>query len=437
MTLHFSAPLGLGGRMTPPPDKSITHRALMLAAVAQGDSLVANPLATGDCLSTRACLAALGAATAEEAAGADKPARWRISGRGLRGLAEPAGVLDAQNSGTTIRLLSGLLAGLPLYAVITGDGSLRSRPMLRVVEPLRAMGARIEGRAGGRLPPLTLLPGGGSLAPLSYELPVASAQVKSALLLAALRAEGECSLGGELGSRDHTERLFSFLGIPLRREQGRLLCAPPASVPAFELRVPGDPSSAAFFLAAAMISGRELEVEGCGLNPTRLGFVEVLRRMGASIEAVLQESQGGEPVGRLLLHPAALRGTEVSAAEIPSLVDEVPLLAVLGAFARGRTVVRGAEELKHKESDRLQAATRLLSAVGGRVERFADGFALEGPQSLTTGLIDSGGDHRIAMAAAVLASGIPDGVKVQGFEAAMVSFPDFLGIFRALGGRVE
>ena len=437
MTLHFSAPLGLGGRMTPPPDKSITHRALMLAAVAQGDSLVANPLATGDCLSTRACLAALGAGMAEEAASADKPVGWRVSGRGLRGLAEPAGVLDAQNSGTTIRLLSGLLAGLPLYAVITGDSSLRSRPMLRVVAPLRAMGARIEGRAGGRLPPLTLLPGSGSLAPLRYELPVASAQVKSALLLAALRAEGECSLGGKLDSRDHTERLFSYLGILLRRERDRQICTPPASVPAFELRVPGDPSSAAFFLAAAMISGRELEVEGCGLNPTRLGFVEVLRRMGASIQIEQQESQGGEPVGRLHLRPAALQGTEVLGAEIPSLVDEVPLLAVLGAFARGRTVVRGAEELKHKESDRLQAMASLLGAVGGRMERFGDGFALEGPQHLSAGLIDPGGDHRIAMAGAVLACGIPEGVTLQGFEAAMVSFPDFLGIFRALGGRVE
>jgi 3-phosphoshikimate 1-carboxyvinyltransferase len=437
MNLRFSAPLGLGGRMTPPPDKSITHRALMLAAVAEGDCTVANPLATGDCLSTRACLISLGVTIAAEAGGEAKPARWRIAGRGLRGLAEPAGVLDAQNSGTTIRLLAGLLAGLPVYAVLTGDDSLCARPMLRVVEPLRAMGARIEGRAGGKLPPLTMLPGGGSLAALRYELPVASAQVKSALLLAALRAEAESSLGGELGSRDHTERLFAFLGIPLRREGDRLLCAPPRAIPAFQLTVPGDPSSAAFFLAAALIRGRELEVEGCGLNPTRLGFVEVLRRMGAPIEVVPQHSQGGEPVGRLVLRPGALQGTEVSAAEIPALVDEVPLIAVLGAFARGRTVVRGAEELRHKESDRLQAVASLLGAVGGRVERYADGFALEGPQDLRSGRVDPGGDHRIAMAAAVLASGISGGVEVLGFEAATVSFPDFLATYRALGGRAE
>jgi 3-phosphoshikimate 1-carboxyvinyltransferase len=299
------------------------------------------------------------------------------------------------------------------------------------------MGARIEGRSGGRLPPLCLLPGGGSLAPLRYELPVASAQVKSCLLLAALRAEGESSLGGELASRDHTERLFDFLGIPLARREGRLLCRPPRSIPAFELTVPGDPSSAAFFLAAALIRGRELEVEGCGLNPTRLGFIDVLRRMGAGIQVEVEASQGGEPVGRLLLRPGPLRGTEVSAAEIAALVDEVPLLAVLGAFARGRIVVRGAEELRHKESDRLQAVAHLLAAVGGRMERFADGFAVEGPQELRSGLIDCGGDHRIAMAAAVLASGLSGGSEVQGFEAATVSFPDFLATYRALGGSAE
>ena len=279
MTLRFSAPRGIGGVMTPPPDKSITHRALLLAAVAGGVSRIANPLATGDCLSTRACLRALGVEVEEDAgAGLD-----RFAGRGLRGLAEPAEVLDAQNSGTTIRLLCGLLAGQPLHAVLSGDASLRARPMLRVVEPLRGMGARIEGRAGGRLAPLALLPGSGTLRALRYDLPVPSAQVKSALLLAALRADGESSLGGALDSRDHTERLLGFLGLSLGRTE-RAACGSsrPSALPAFELEVPGDPSSAAFFLAAALVSGRELEVTGCGLNPTRLGFVRVLARMGAA-----------------------------------------------------------------------------------------------------------------------------------------------------------
>jgi 3-phosphoshikimate 1-carboxyvinyltransferase len=433
MNLRFSAPRGIGGAMTPPPDKSITHRALLLAAVADGRSRIANPLATGDCLSTRACLRALGAEVLEEQGGR----AWIVAGRGLRGLAEPSDVLDAENSGTTIRLLCGLLAGQPLHAVLTGDASLRARPMLRVVEPLRAMGARIEGRAGGRLPPLALLAGSGTLRALRYDLPVPSAQVKSALLLAALHADGQCSLGGALDSRDHTERLLGFLGMPLSHQAGRLHIAPQSSVPAFELEVPGDPSSAAFFLAAALLSGRELEVTGCGLNPTRLGFARVLSRMGAALEQLPEGQSGGEPVGRLRLRPGDLAGTTVEAGEVPALIDEIPLIAVLGALARGRTVVRGAEELRHKESDRLQAIGRLLEAVGGRVELADDGFAVEGPQLLRGGAVDSGGDHRIAMAAAVLGAGIAPGVEVRGFEAATVSFPDFLSTFRSLGGLAE
>ncbi len=433
MNLRFSAPRGIGGAMTPPPDKSITHRALLLAAVADGRSRIANPLATGDCLSTRACLRALGVEVLAEPGGR----AWLVSGRGLAGLAEPPDVLDAQNSGTTIRLLCGLLAGRPQHAVLTGDDSLRSRPMLRVVEPLRGMGARIEGRAGGRLPPLALLAGSGTLRALRYDLPVPSARVKSALLLAALRGDGESSLGGALDSRDHTERLLGWLGLPLEARAGRLHLSPPSSVPPFELEVPGDPSSAAFFLAAALVSGRELEVAGCGLNPTRLGFIRVLSRMGAALVELPEGQSGGEPLGRLRFEPGDLQGVAVEAGEVPALIDEVPLLAVLGAFARGRTVVRGAGELRHKESDRLAAVGRLLEAVGGRVELDGDGFAVEGPQALRPGTVDPGGDHRIAMAAAVLGAGIPGGVEVRGFEAAAVSFPDFLATFRALGGAAE
>jgi 3-phosphoshikimate 1-carboxyvinyltransferase len=346
-------------------------------------------------------------------------------------------VLDAQNSGTTMRLACGLLAGLPLHAVLTGDASLCARPMLRVVEPLRAMGARIEGRDGGRLAPLSLLAGSGTLRALHYELPVPSAQVKSALLLAALRADGESSLGGALDSRDHTERLLGFLGLTLGSSGGRLRISPPPTLPAFELEVPGDPSSAAFFLAAALLSGRELEVAGCGLNPTRLGFARVLARMGARLVELPEGQSGGEPTGLLRLQRGDLAGVTVEAGEVPALIDEIPLLAVLGAFARGRTVVRGAGELRHKESDRLQAIGRLLEAVGGRVELADDGFAVEGPQPLHGGTVDPGGDHRIAMAAAVLGAGIPQGVEVRGFEVAAVSFPDFLATFRALGGVAE
>lgn len=440
MTLTFTAPRGLGGAMRPPPDKSITHRALLLAAVADGTSAVDNPLDTGDCRSTRGCLAALGVAIGEERLPAGSPGapggalRLVIEGRGLRGLVEPGGVLDAGNSGTTMRLLSGLLAGLPLFAVMSGDRSLCSRPMLRVVEPLRAMGADIRGRDGGRRAPLVYLPGTGDLRAVAHVLPVASAQVKSALMLASLRAAGPMRIGGATTSRDHTERLFRHLGLPLVVEGSTLVCSPVASVRPLELSVPGDLSSASFFLAAALLGQRELEVQGCGLNPTRTGFLDVLTRMGARIEIRPHGESGGEPVGSLRLRPGALRGTEVSAAEVPLLIDEIPLVAVLGALAEGETRVAGAQELRHKESDRLAATAALLAAVGGRVELDGEGFVVRGPQRLRPGTVDPAGDHRLAMAGAVLAAAIPEGVTVIGFEAAEVSYPDFLATFRHLGG---
>jgi 3-phosphoshikimate 1-carboxyvinyltransferase len=285
--------------------------------------------------------------------------------------------------------------------------------------------------------PLCFLPGDGGLKAGRHVLPVASAQVKSALLLAGLRGDGPTLLEGRLDSRDHTERLLLALGLPLQLEEGRLLVSPAERVEPFELTVPGDLSSAAFFLAAALVSGRQLEVRDCGLNPTRLGFLEVLQRMGARIERQVESTDGGEPSGRLCLSPGPLVGTTVTAAETPFLIDEIPLLAVLAAFADGVTVVQGAEELRHKESDRLEAVARLLAAVGGRIEVRGDGFALEGPQRLSAGRVDPQGDHRLAMAGAVLGAGIPGGVRVEGFEAAQVSYPDFVADYRALGGRVE
>ena len=313
-----------------------------------------NALDTGDCRSTRRCLEGLGVDIAEEAGAPMESARTEtggpetgrgavaltVRGVGLRGLREPAGVLDAENSGTTIRLLAGLLAGLPLYAVLTGDPSLLRRPMQRVASPLRAMGARIEGREGGRLPPLTLLPGDGTLRAVDQRLEVASAQVKSALLLAALRADGPLRLSGRIGSRDHTERLFRALGLPLREEIApggapALVAAPPAAVPAFDLTVPGDPSSAAFWLAAALVSGRELAVRGCGLNPTRLGFLRVLERMGAALEVEPEGEAGGEPVGTIRVRPGALRGTTVEEEEAALPDRRGPAGGRAGAVRRG------------------------------------------------------------------------------------------------------
>ncbi len=432
MELTFRAPSGIGGEIAPPADKSLTHRAFMLAAVAEGSSRIVNPLATGDCVSTRRCLEALGAGISE------REGEAVVQGRGLRGLREPRGVLDAENSGTSIRLLSGLLAGLPIFAVVTGDGSLARRPMGRVVEPLRRMGARIEGREGGKFAPLCFLPGKGSLSALSYELPVASAQVKSALLFAALRADGETRIVESAGrSRDHTERLFRGLGIPLAIRDKTLVLNPVAALPAFSFEVPGDVSSAAFFLAAAAVSGKELVVRNCGLNPTRLGFLQVLHRMGASIETSVERESLGEPIGLIRVLPGSLSGARIMPDEVPDLIDEIPLVAVLGLFARGRTEVRGAAELRHKESDRLAMIGRMAESLGGRIEAFEDGFAVEGPQALRSGRVDPAEDHRIAMAAAVAGAGIRQGVKVAGFEAARVSYPDFVKDFTILGGIVE
>ncbi len=427
----FVARRGLGGSYAPPADKSITHRSLMLAAVADGPSLVRGPLATGDCLCTRGCLESLGVPVEPQG-----PADLRVRGVGLRGLAEPAGALDAGNSGTTMRLLSGLLAGQRLFAVMSGDGSLVRRPMGRVISPLRAMGARIEARASGTLAPLCFLRGTGDLRAVGHELAVASAQVKSAIMLAALRGDGPTVIGGQVRSRDHTERMLGSLGVAVGTDGGAITVAPPASIPGFEVSVPGDISSAAFFIAGALLSSRELEIRDCGVNPTRLGFLAVARRMGARVEVREEGVSLGEPRGVVHVSPGALRGTLVDPAEIPELVDEIPLVAVLAMFAEGVTEVRGASELRHKESDRLEAIAAMASALGGRVEVIGDGLRVEGPQRLVAGAVDPRGDHRIAMAAAIASCRIAGGVRVMDADCARVSYPDFVRDFLAAGGEV-
>lgn len=401
----------------------------MLAAVSSGSCRIRRPLATGDCISTRRCLEALGAAFTDVEAGVE------AQGVGLRGFKEPRGPLDAQNSGTTTRLLAGLLAGQKLFAVLSGDESLARRPMARVVEPLRQMGARIEGREGGRFTPLCFLPGSAELRPLFWQLPVASAQVKSCLLLAGLRAAGASTLTGMIGSRDHTERMLRALGVSLEATDSTLRLEPASQLPGFEVTVPGDVSSAAFFITAALISGRNLSIHGCGINPTRCGFLDVARRMGASVTTSEAGLSLGEPGGDIEIMPGDLRGASVAGLEVPELIDEIPLLAVLGLFARGTTEVRGAEELRFKESDRLAMIVRMAESLGGRIDVFEDGFSVEGPQALRAGTVDPRGDHRIAMAAAAASAGIRDGVRVKGFGCAEVSYPDFVRDFISLGGE--
>jgi 3-phosphoshikimate 1-carboxyvinyltransferase len=402
----------------------------MLAALSSGPCRISRPLPTGDCISTRRCLESLGAVFHEWESGLE------TRGMGLRGMREPRRALDAENSGTTTRLLAGLLAGQPLFVMLTGDDSLTGRPMGRVVEPLRAMGARIEGREGGKYAPLCFLPGTGELAPLKWNLPVPSAQVKSCLLFAGLRASAPCTLGGMIGSRDHTERMLRRLEVRLDEREGELVIHPVKKLPGFDIEVPGDLSSAAFFISAALVTGRTLALTDCGINPSRSGFLEVARRMGASVTVRQTGESLGEPSGTIEISPGDLRGTAVRAAEIPDLIDEIPLLAVLGLIARGITEVRGAEELRFKESDRLAMIARMAESLGGRVELHDDGFSVEGPQDLHEGAVDPRGDHRIAMAAAIAAAGVRGAVKVIGFECARVSYPDFIRDFLSLGGEV-
>ncbi len=434
-SMRFLSVKGIEGEYTPPADKSITHRAIMLASVSDGVCEVVNPLYTGDCLSTLGCVEALGVSI-EEVETVNLRS-LKISGVGLHGFAEPMGVLNAGNSGTTIRLLSGLLAGLPIYSVVTGDSSLLRRPMDRVTGPLRAMGAKIEGRARGRFAPLSFLPGEGLLEPIEYELPVASAQVKSSILFAALRSRGTVVLRGLIASRDHTERMFNYLNLPIEIDDKKIVLHPVSGIPPFYIRIPGDISSASFFIVAALLGNRELLVRSCGLNPTRLGLVEILRDMGANIDISIERDEMGEPIGELVVRKSSLHGISIGADKIPSLIDEIPLVVIVALFADGRTVITGAEELRHKESDRIETTAGLVRALGGDLEVLPDGFIIDGPQRLHRGKIDSRGDHRIAMAGAILGSVIPGGVEVEGFNVSLVSYPGFVDDFKALGGVVE
>jgi 3-phosphoshikimate 1-carboxyvinyltransferase len=416
------APAGpLRGAVRVPSDKSIMQRALIIAALCRESVTVYNPLWAGDTEATAGMLGALGVELTRSTS------EVVVRGRGLRGLRAPEGALDARNAGTAMRLLAGVLAGQEGRFVLDGDESLRSRPMDRIVAPLRLMGARIDAR-GGRFAPLTIT--GGELTGIKYELPVASAQVKSCLLLAGLLARDETTVIETLPSRDHTERMLIAAGAPVKRGTGWCSVHAPAALALADVHVPGDASSAAFIAAAAtLVPGSDVEIGDVGLNPTRMGFYDVLRRMGGDVSWRASEERGGEPVGSLRVRAAALHGVDVDAHEVPLLVDELPLIALLGAFAEGTTSVAGAGELRVKESDRLAAVGRTISGLGGRADVGADGFAVSGG-GLRGGTVESGGDHRIALLGAVAGLACPDGADVVGFEAADVSFPGFRDLLR-------
>jgi len=410
----------LRGVIEPPGDKSISHRAAIFNAIASGEATVENFQTGADCLATVRCLRALGVRIESPAAGA-----LRIRGVGRSGLREAAAVLNAANSGTTLRLLAGLLAAQPFFSVLTGDASLRSRPMERIVGPLRAMGARIEGRAGGARPPLAIQ--GGGLRGIRHRLPVASAQVKSALTLAGLYAEGETVLEEPTPSRDHTERMLRAMGAPIAVGESGLWVSPLAGeLNPLAMRVPGDISSAAFWMvAAAAHPDAELRLTGVGVNPSRSGIIDALRAMGARIAVEEERTWGCEPVADIIVRSSRLQGTVIEGALIPRLIDEVPALAVAACFAEGETVIRDAGELRIKESDRIRATARELRRLGAQIEELPEGMVIHGVGRLRGALCGSHGDHRLAMALAVAGLLAAGETTVRGTEAVAISYSGF------------
>ncbi len=435
LTAHPSE--ALTGSAAIPGDKSISHRALMIAALAVGETEIRGLLEGEDVLRTAAAMTALGAGIDR-----DGDAVWRVWGRGLGGLTAPEQILDLGNSGTGARLLMGLLAGHPITATLAGDASLCARPMGRVIAPLTEMGARFAAREGGRLP-LTMT-GAARPSPLRYRLPVASAQVKSAILLAALSAPGRSTVIEPSPTRDHSELMLRHFGAEVAVEdvdEGRAISVTgQPELIARPVQVPGDPSSAAFITVAALIlPGSALELPGVGINPHRTGLYETLREMGAELSFENRREQAGEPVADLIVRAGPLEGVEVPAARAPSMIDEYPVLAVAAACAKGRTVMRGLGELRVKESDRLAAVARGLAACGVEVEEDADSLVVQGCGGRPPGgaAIATGLDHRIAMSFLVLGLAAERPVTIDDEAPIETSFPGFAKLMTALGAKIE
>ena len=423
MIITTAAPARLQGELVMPGDKSISHRAALIGSLARGDTEVQGFLAAQDCLSTLSCLRALGVSAVLRGD--------RLLIRGGGGVfTAPRKPLDAGNSGTTARLLLGVLAAQQFETTLTGDPSLRKRPMDRVVEPLKRMGAQVEGD-GTRLP---LRIRGGNLKPLTYTLPVASAQVKSALLLAGLQASGLTVIEEPFPSRNHTELMFEQFGVTVAVASNRISIEGKQIPVASQVRVPGDISAAAFFLVAGAIVPRAvIKIKDVGINPTRRGIVDLLMEMGADIQIQNRRFWGKEEVADLLVRGGApLRAITVGGDAIPRVIDEIPILAVAAAHARGVTVIRDAAELRVKESDRIAALARELAKLGAEIEERPDGLVIEGGRPLTGAVVESGGDHRMAMALAVAGLAASGKTTVRGAEAIKISFPAFLSILRSL-----
>jgi 3-phosphoshikimate 1-carboxyvinyltransferase len=431
--LFLPAKEGLRGTLKVPGDKSVSHRAVLLGSVNDGPVTVSGFLRSADTLASVAAVRALGVEIEE------RGDELMVHGQGWEGLREPEDVIDVANSGTLIRLLPGLVASREFLCVITGDASIRRRPMARVLEPLAAMGALVAGRRGNTVAPIVVR--GGALRGMTHRMSVASAQVKSCILLAGLRAEGETVISEPAASRDHTERMICYAGGRVEREgeadgPGMVHVWPVERLGLVSLKVPGDFSSAAFFLVAGLlVPGSEVQVTNVGLNPTRTGLLEVLKRMGADLEVHEDEPLGPEPLGRIVAKACELSATDVDGAEVPSLIDELPLFLLAAARARGVSRLRGAAELRAKESDRLAAMGALLRALGVQVVEYPDGMDVVGePGGWESGSVLAQADHRLAMVGAVAGAASLKGVHVDDLGCIAVSYPGFVEALSELGG---
>ena len=435
MDLRVSRPRRLAGEIVAPGDKSVSHRAVMLNSIAEGKATVRNFSPGDDCTSTMRIMRALGVEIQRMSAEGKSGDTLIVNGAGIDGLREAEDVLDAGNSGTTMRLMSGILAGRDFKATMTGDNSLRSRPMGRIIKPLSMMGAVIRGREDNTLAPLEF--DGGNLAGIEYDLPVASAQLKSAILLAGIRAEGETRISQPDASRDHTERMLTAMGADIS-VGGLDVTVGQSDIECVDVEVPGDISSAAFWIVAGLVHpNAEVVVKRVGINPTRAGVLTALRDMGANLELVNKRDVAGEPVADVVASTSNLRGTELAGSIMPLLMDEVPIIAVAAAMAEDETVIRDAAELRVKETDRISATVDWLVSAGIEAEARDDGMAIIGAGRIAGGTYQSQDDHRIAMALGIAGLVSDEPITVTEANCASISYPEFWDELESLGGVVD
>ncbi|MGG0716702.1 3-phosphoshikimate 1-carboxyvinyltransferase [Robertmurraya massiliosenegalensis] len=416
----------LQGQIVIPGDKSISHRSIMFGAIANGTTSVTNFLTGDDCLSTISCFRKLGVEIEQQGDQAT------IYGKGFSGLKEPRGVLDVGNSGTTIRLMLGILAGRPFFSTLIGDQSIGKRPMTRVTKPLLSLGAKIDGRSGGEYTPISVR--GGNLKGIEYPLPVASAQVKSAILLAGLQADGQTTVIETSKTRDHTERMIKHFGGDIEVDGLSVTVQGGQTLKGMNVQVPGDISSAAFFLVAgAIVPNSEITLKNVGLNPTRTGIIDVMKEMGADLQ-ITNVKEEFEPTGDLIIKTSSLKGTTIEGSMIPRLIDEIPVIALLATQAEGVTIIKDAEELKVKETNRIDTVVHELQKLGVKIESTNDGMIIYGNQRLSGGIVNSHGDHRIGMMLAIASLICKEETSLENTEAISVSYPNFFNHLQSLLG---